>query len=159
MGRKIPLAEMLKVTISLDVALADDKGELITRIKAVEHYLKKTSDVPCNVKFLIEGEEEIGSIHLKEYLRLYKDKFRCDGVIWESGFIDTSGRPIISLGQKGILAVEIVIKGPCRDAHSSLAALIENPAWSLVMALSTLRDNNGEILVKDWYEEVKEFHR
>ena len=64
---------------------ADNKGELITRIKAVEHYLKKTSDVPCNVKFLIEGEEEIGSIHLKEYLRLYKDKFRCDGVIWESG--------------------------------------------------------------------------
>src|SRR5437764_7064835 len=94
---------------------ADNKGELITRIKAVEHYLKKTSDVPCNVKFLIEGEEEIGSIHLKEYLRLYKDKFQCDGVIWESGFVDTSGRPIISLGQKGILAVEVIIKGPCRD--------------------------------------------
>jgi acetylornithine deacetylase/succinyl-diaminopimelate desuccinylase-like protein len=136
---------------------ADNKGELITRIKAVEHYLKKTSDVPCNVKFLIEGEEEIGSIHLKEYLRLYKDKFQCDGVIWESGFVDTSGRPIISLGQKGILAVEIIIKGPCRDAHSSLAALIENPAWGLVMALSTLKDNNGKILVENWYKEVRDF--
>ena len=136
---------------------ADNKGELITRIKAVEHYLKKTSDVPCNVKFLIEGEEEIGSIHLKEYLRLYKDKFQCDGVIWESGFVDTSGRPIISLGQKGILAVEIIIKGPCRDAHSSLAALIENPAWSLVMALSTLKDDNGKILVENWYKEVRDF--
>jgi acetylornithine deacetylase/succinyl-diaminopimelate desuccinylase-like protein len=136
---------------------ADNKGELITRIKAVEHYLKKTSDVPCNVKFLIEGEEEIGSIHLKEYLRLYKDKFQCDGVIWESGFVDTSGRPIISLGQKGILAVEVIIKGPCRDAHSSLAALIENPAWSLVMALSTLKDNNGKILVENWYKEVRDF--
>jgi acetylornithine deacetylase/succinyl-diaminopimelate desuccinylase-like protein len=136
---------------------ADNKGELITRIKAVEHYLKKTNDVPCNVKFLIEGEEEIGSIHLKEYLRLYKDKFQCDGVIWESGFVDTSGRPIISLGQKGILAVEIIIKGPCRDAHSSLAALIENPAWGLVMALSTLKDNNGKILVENWYKEVRDF--
>jgi acetylornithine deacetylase/succinyl-diaminopimelate desuccinylase-like protein len=87
---------------------ADDKGELITRIKAVEYYLTMTGDVPCNIKFIVEGEEEIGSIHLSKYLSLYKEKFDCDGVIWESGFIDTFGRPIISLGQKGILSVEII---------------------------------------------------
>ena len=136
---------------------ADDKGELITRIKAVEYYLKKTGDVPCNVKFIVEGEEEIGSIHLKKYLSLYRERFECDGVIWESGFVDASGRSIISLGQKGILSVEIISKGPSRDAHSGLAVLIENPAWKLVKILNSIRDDKGEILIKDWYEDVREF--
>jgi acetylornithine deacetylase/succinyl-diaminopimelate desuccinylase-like protein len=136
---------------------ADDKGELITRIKAVEYYLKKTGDVPCNVKFIVEGEEEIGSIHLKKYLSLYREIFECDGVIWESGFVDASGRSIISLGQKGILSVEIISKGPSRDAHSGLAVLIENPAWKLVNILNSIRDDKGEILIKDWYEEVRQF--
>src|ERR671928_948963 len=136
---------------------ADDKGELITRIKAVEYYLKKTGDVPCNVKFIIEGEEEIGSVHIEQYLNKYRDKFNCDGVIWESGFIDTAGRPIISLGQKGILTVEIISKGPNKDIHSSLAVLIENPAWRLVRVLNTLRDDKGKILVKDWYKEARDF--
>jgi len=136
---------------------ADDKGELITRIKAVEYYLKKTGDVPCNVKFIVEGEEEIGSIHLNKYLSLYRERFECDGVIWESGFVDASGRSIISLGQKGILSVEIISKGPSRDAHSGLAVLIENPAWKLVKILNSVRDDKGEILIKDWYEEVREF--
>ncbi|MFL6324028.1 MAG: M20/M25/M40 family metallo-hydrolase [Nitrososphaeraceae archaeon] len=136
---------------------ADDKGELITRIKAVEYYLSRTGDVPCNVKFIVEGEEEIGSTHLSEYLNLYKHKFRCDVVIWESGFIDTIGRPIISLGQKGILSVEIISKGPNKDVHSSLAVLLENPAWHLIRALNTLRDDKGKILVKDWYKEVRDF--
>ena len=136
---------------------ADDKGELITRIKAVEYYLRRTGDIPCNVKFIVEGEEEIGSTHLSKYLSLYKHKFKCDGVIWESGFIDTIGRPIISLGQKGILSVEIASQGPNKDAHSSLAVLIENPAWRLIRALDTLRDDKGKILVKDWYKEVRNF--
>jgi acetylornithine deacetylase/succinyl-diaminopimelate desuccinylase-like protein len=136
---------------------ADDKGELITRIKAVEYYLKKTGDVPCNIKFLIEGEEEIGSLHLKEYLTVYKEKFECDAVIWEGGFIDSKERPIISLGQKGILSVELVAKGPSRDAHSSLAVLIDNPAWHLIRALNTMRDKNGRILIMDWYNEVRDF--
>src|SRR6266487_3529755 len=136
---------------------ADDKGELITRIKAVEYYLKKTGDVPCNVKFVVEGEEEVGSPHLKDYLINYQTKFRCDGVIWESGFIDAKGIPIISLGQKGILCVELITKGPCRDVHSSLAVLIENPAWRLITALNIIRSVTGEILIKDWYKEVRAF--
>ena len=136
---------------------ADDKGELITRIKAVEYHLSRTGDVPCNIKFLVEGEEEIGSKHLSKYLSIYKDKFECDGVIWESGFIDTIGRPVISLGQKGILSVEIISKGPNKDIHSSLAVLIENPAWRLVRVLNTLRDDKGKILVKDWCKEARDF--
>jgi acetylornithine deacetylase/succinyl-diaminopimelate desuccinylase-like protein len=131
---------------------ADDKGELITRIKVVEYYLKKTGDVPCNIKFLIEGEEEIGSLHLKEYLTVYKMKFECDAVIWEGGFVDSKERPVISLGQKGILSVELIAKGPSRDAHSSLAVLIDNPAWHLIRALNTIRDKNGRISINDWLQ-------
>jgi acetylornithine deacetylase/succinyl-diaminopimelate desuccinylase-like protein len=136
---------------------ADDKGELIARIKAVEYHLSRTADVPCNIKFLVEGEEEIGSIHLSKYLSIYKYKFDCDGVIWESGFIDTLGRPIISLGQKGILSVELISKGPNKDIHSSLAVLVENPAWRLVRVLNTLRDDKGKIMIKEWYKEVRDF--
>jgi acetylornithine deacetylase/succinyl-diaminopimelate desuccinylase-like protein len=137
---------------------ADDKGELITRIKAVEYFLKKTGDVPCNVKFLIEGEEEIGSENLEKYLAHYKNKLgKCDGVIWESGIIDEKDIAVIELGVKGILSVELLAKGPSGDVHSSLAVLIENPAWILVRALNTIRDENGKILIKDWYREVREF--
>lgn len=136
---------------------SDDKGELITRIKAVEYYLKETGDVPCNVKFIVEGEEEIGSIHLENYLYKYKEKFVSDGIIWEFGYIDTKDRPIISLGVKGLLYTELTAKGPSRDLHSSLAVLVENPAWRLVQALSTLRNSSGKILIKDWYKDVKEF--
>ena len=137
----------------------DDKGELITRIKAVEAYLKTTGDVPCNIKFVIEGEEETGSTHIEEYLKKYKKKFSCDGVIWEFGYVDAKNRPIIGLGMKGLLFVELSIKESIIDAHSSLAVLIKNPAWRLIEAIKTLRDSNGKILIKDWYKEVTPFSK
>jgi len=137
----------------------DDKGELITRIKAVEAYLKTTGDVPCNIKFVIEGEEETGSAHIEEYLKKYKKKFSCDGVIWEFGYVDAKDRPIIGLGMKGLLFVELSIKESIIDAHSSLAVLIKNPAWRLIEAISTLRDSHGKILIKDWYKEVTPFSK
>ena len=136
---------------------ADDKGELITRIKAVEYFLKKTGDVPCNIKFIVEGEEEIGSVNIEKYLSKYRQKLAADGVIWEFGYVDEKNRPIISLGMKGLLYVELLATGPSRDVHSSLAVLIENPAWRLVQALNTIRSTNGKILIKDWYKEVREF--
>ena len=137
----------------------DDKGELITRIKAVEAYLKTTGDVPCNIKFVIEGEEETGSAHIEEYLKKYKKKFSCDGVIWEFGYVDAKNRPIIGLGMKGLLFVELSLKESIIDAHSSLAVLIKNPAWRLIEAIKTLRDSNGKILIKDWYKEVTPFSK
>jgi len=136
---------------------SDDKGELITRIKAVEYFLKETGDVPCNIKFLVEGEEEIGSSHIEEYLTKYKEKFQADAVIWEFGYIDEKDRPIISLGMKGLLYVEMIARGPNVDVHSSLAVAIENPAWRLVSALNTLRNEQGKILIEDWYKDVREF--
>jgi acetylornithine deacetylase/succinyl-diaminopimelate desuccinylase-like protein len=108
---------------------ADDKGELITRIKAVEYYLKKTGDIPCNVKFIVEGEEEIGSANIEKYLSKYRHKLAADVVIWEDGYVDEKNRPIIGLGTKGLLYVELIARGPSRDVHSSLAVLIENPSW------------------------------
>ncbi len=135
---------------------SDDKGELITRLKAVEFILQKTGDVPCNIKFLVEGEEEIGSPNLSDYVRKYKQKLDCVLVIWESGYVDKDQRAIISLGQKGILNAEISVNGPSRDIHSSLAVAIENPAWKLVNLLSLLYDSkDGKILIDGWYNEVK----
>ncbi|MEM3143496.1 MAG: M20/M25/M40 family metallo-hydrolase [Candidatus Nitrosotenuis sp.] len=136
---------------------ADDKGELITRIKAVEAFLKAEGDVPCNVKFVIEGEEETGSANIGRYLRKYKSKFSCDAVIWEFGYVDSKGRPIIGLGMKGLLYVEMSVTELSRDAHSSLAVILKNPAWRLIDALKTMRSADGRILIKDWYKEVEGF--
>ena len=107
---------------------SDDKGELITRIKAVEYFLRETGDVPCNIKFLVEGEEEIGSIHIENYLNKYKEKFSCDGIIWEFGYVNEKNVPIISLGMKGLLYTELIAFGPNKDTHSKLAVIVENPA-------------------------------
>ncbi|MFB5599403.1 MAG: M20/M25/M40 family metallo-hydrolase [Nitrososphaeraceae archaeon] len=136
---------------------SDDKGELITRIKAVEAFLKETGDIPCNVKFIVEGEEEIGSSHIEQYLIKYREKFRCDGIIWEFGYINEKNKPIISLGMKGLLYIELIAFGPNKDTHSSLAVIIENPAWKLIKLLDSMVDKNGRILINDWYSDVRDF--
>ena len=133
---------------------SDDKGELITRIKAVESYLQEYNDVPCNIKFCIEGEEENGSENIEKYLKKFKKKFSCDGVIWEFGYIDTKNRPIVGLGMKGLLYVELSVKESIRDAHSSFATIIKNPAWRLIDALKTLRDSDGKILIDGWNDDI-----
>lgn len=136
---------------------SDDKGELITRIKAVQYFLDETGDVPCNVKFIIEGEEEVGSSHLEKYLVKYRQKFSCDATIWEFGYIDENEIPIISLGMKGLLCVELHAVCANADLHSGLAVLVENPAWRLVHALKTIRDENGTITIKNWHEDIRDF--
>lgn len=133
----------------------DDKGEIAARIRAVGSYIRETGDVPCNIKFVIEGEEEIGSGHLPRYLSRYRKKFACDGVIWEFGYVDPRGRPIVGLGMKGLLFVELTARGPARDAHSSLAVLIKNPAWRIVEALNTMRRPDGRITIPGWYDDVQ----
>ena len=137
----------------------DDKGELVTRIKAVEAFLCETGDVPCNIKFIVEGEEETGSDHIARYLEKYRDMFACDGVIWEFGYVDAHDRAVIGLGMKGLLFVELRARESSHDAHSSLAALIKNPAWRLVEALGTLRSTDGRILVDGWYADAVPFSK
>jgi acetylornithine deacetylase/succinyl-diaminopimelate desuccinylase-like protein len=137
---------------------ADDKGELIARIKAVEHLLRERGDVPCNIKFFVEGEEEVGSPHIGSYLQKFGQRLACDGIIWEFGYVDTQGRPIINLGMKGMLYVELVSRSLSDDLHSSLAVLVRNPIWNMVKALDTIWDDkNAKILIKDWYNEAKGF--
>lgn len=138
---------------------SDDKGELITRIKAVESFLRTYGDVPCNIKFIIEGEEETGSANIERYLKKYRSKFTCDAVIWEFGYVYPESLPVIGLGMKGLLFVELSAHEASRDAHSSLAVIIKNPAWRLVEALKTLRDPSGKILIADWYKDVLPFSK
>lgn len=139
---------------------SDDKGELVTRIKAVECILKEKGDVPCNIKFFVEGEEEIGSPNIKRYIQMLKHKIYADAIIWEFGYIDTKNRPIINLGMKGMLYIQLLAYGASVPLHSSLAVLVKNPAWNLVKALVTLWDDKaGTILIKDWYNEAKGFRK
>jgi acetylornithine deacetylase/succinyl-diaminopimelate desuccinylase-like protein len=136
--------------------VSDDKGELVGRLKLTEAFLKSWNDLPCNFKFLFEGEEEIGSIHLSQYLKKYPEIFKADGVIWEFGGVDPKERPQIILGVKGILYVQLTAKVAKRDAHSSLGAIVENPAWRLVGALSTLKKGD-KILIPGWFDDVRKF--
>ena len=138
--------------------VADDKAELIGRLRLTEAFLEATEDVPCNFKFLFEGEEEIGSIHLAEYARKYPEIFKADAVIWEFGGVDPKERPTVTLGVKGILYVQLTATNARTDAHSALGAIVENPAWRLVGALNTLKKND-KILIPGWYDDVRPFTR
>lgn len=129
----------------------DDKGELAARIEAVRTLLK-SGDLPCNIKFVIEGEEENGSTGIPAYLERYGQMMACDGIVWEFGYVDASDRPIIGLGVKGMLFVELRARGASRDLHSGMAPIIQNAAWRLTGALSTLAGSDGRIRVPGWYD-------
>lgn len=134
--------------------VADDKGELVGRLSLVRAFLEARGDIPCNFKFLIEGEEEVGSIHLHEYLKRYPELFRADAVVWEFGGVDPKERPNVVLGVKGILYVQLTATGGSRDAHSSQGAIVENPAWRLVAALNTIK-RGDKIMIPGWYDDVR----
>jgi len=107
-----------------------------------------------NVKFLIEGEEEIGSTHLSEFIKDNSDLLRSDYGVWESGYMSPDGRLGMYLGVKGILYVELEAQGAPRDMHSGSAATVPNPAWRLVWALSTIKDENEKVLIPGFYDAV-----
>ncbi|MDH5449798.1 MAG: M20/M25/M40 family metallo-hydrolase [Candidatus Bathyarchaeota archaeon] len=135
--------------------VSDNKGNIISRLKAVQAFLETTGEVPVNIKFVIEGEEEIGSPNLQPIVKKYKDLFSADAAIWEFGGTDRHGRPIIYLGLKGVLSVELEAKGASRDVHSANAPLIPNPAWRLVWTLNTLKNEKDEILIEGFYDDVE----
>jgi acetylornithine deacetylase/succinyl-diaminopimelate desuccinylase-like protein len=134
--------------------VSDDKGELVSRLKIVESYLKTSGELPCSVKFCFEGEEETGSAHLADYISNHSDLFKADGVIWEYGTVDTKGTPMVTLGVKGMIYVEFVVKALSQDAHSSYAAVLPSAPWRLTRLLSILKDENERILVPGWYDGV-----
>jgi len=134
---------------------ADDKGELVSRLKLVEALIKTRGELPCNVKFCFEGEEEIGSPHLHEYVKENRDLFEADAVFWEFGETDLDGRPNVSLGMKGMIYLEFVVKGLGADQHSSTAAVLPSAPWRLTRLLNLVKDENERILVPGWYDAVQ----
>lgn len=134
---------------------ADTKGNIAARLGAIDTFLNLYGEIPSNVKFVVEGEEEIGSPGLSRFVDSHKTSLRADACVWESGYKDVAERPTITLGAKGIIFLELVAKGPSRDLHSAMATIVPNPAWSLVKLLSTLKDEEGTIQVEDFYKEVQ----
>lgn len=126
---------------------ADSKGNLYTRLAAVESYLKVFKELPCRVKFLFDGEEEVGSPNIARLIQEHPDFVEADVCVWESGFIDQEGRPSVSFGLKGLVYLELRCQILPSDIHSAWATVIENPAWRLIHALASLRDGQGRITV------------
>ncbi|MBO0887534.1 M20/M25/M40 family metallo-hydrolase [Candidatus Bathyarchaeota archaeon] len=136
---------------------SDNKGNIVSRLMAIDAFLTVTGDVPCSIKWVIEGEEEIGSPHFGDFITKYKNRLSADSAIWEFGGLDYDDRPLVTLGLKGMLYVEFKVQTAMKDSHSARAAVVENPAWRLVRMLDTIQDEDGRILVEGWYDDVKLF--
>lgn len=134
--------------------VADNKGDIVSRLLAVRAIKEVMGSLPVKVKFLVEGEEEIGSPNLPKLIEEKRELLSADACIWESGGLTWDERPIIALGVKGILYVEIEAKGASVDLHSSYAPIIPNPAWELVYLLASLRGRDGRILIDGFYDDV-----
>jgi acetylornithine deacetylase/succinyl-diaminopimelate desuccinylase-like protein len=127
--------------------VADDKGDVLARIQALRLYQEEFGPLPFKLKFLIEGEEEIGSPSLPGFVRSNEELLKADACLWEGSMKDEAGRPMIFCGTKGLLYVELRAKGASHDLHSMYGGLAPNPAWRLVQALRTIKDENGEIML------------
>lgn len=140
---------------------SDDKGEIATRLHALEAWFATQGPLPFKLKWLIEGEEEVGSPHLHPWVEKHKDWLTkpdgrpMDGCLWEFGGFDEKGRFVLTMGVKGICYVELHAKGVSHDLHSSNGAIAPNAAWRLVWALNTLKDANERILIEGYYDHVR----
>ncbi|MBE2256876.1 MAG: dipeptidase [Ignavibacteria bacterium] len=135
----------------------DDKGQVYLHIKSIEALLKNENKLPVNVKFVIEGEEEIGSEHLTPFLEKYKDMLKCDYVVVSDTAMYGEGKPAITYGLRGLSYNEILITGPNRDLHSgSFGGTVENPLNALCNIISKLKDEKGKILIPGFYDDVKQ---
>lgn len=140
---------------------ADDKGELVTRIHAIEAWQATQGKLPFKIKWLIEGEEEIGSPHIHAWVEAHKawlhkpDGSPLDGCLWEFGGFDEKGRFQLTMGVKGICYVELHARGVSHDLHSSNAAIAPNAAWRLVWALNTIKDHHENILIEGYADHVR----
>ena len=131
---------------------SDNKGDLICRLAAVRALKRVYGHVPCRVKFLIEGEEEVGSPTFAGSVERYKDRFQADACIWEFGMKDETERPLLYGGLKGICYLQFTVRTMDVDLHSSMAPIVHNPAWRLVWALASLKGPDGRVLIPGFYE-------
>jgi len=136
--------------------VSDDKGHITSRLYAMEALLETEGDLPCNVKFIIEGEEETSSVHLHEFVLKNKARLAADACLWEFGYVDHRDVPMQFLGLRGIYYVEFSVETASTDVHSGTGgSIFPNAAWRLVWALNTLKGPDERIRIPGFYEAVK----
>lgn len=136
--------------------VSDDKGHITSRLFAIDALLHEAGELPCNVKFVIEGEEETSSVHLNQFVKEHLDLLAADACIWEFGGVDHREVPLQYLGLRGICYVELSVETASVDAHSGLGgSIFPNPAWRLVWALNSIKGPNGRIRLPGHYDHVR----
>jgi len=135
--------------------VSDDKGHILCRLAAIDAFLETEGELPCNVKFIVEGEEEIGSLHLPEFVRENRDLLAADACLWEFGGVDHEGTPLQVAGLRGICYVELSVATASKDCHSGLGgSIFPNAAWRLTWALNTLKGPDERIRIPGFYDRV-----
>lgn len=133
----------------------DDKGQMYMHIKSVEAYFKTVGKLPLNVKFIIEGEEEIGSDNLEDFVNKNRDLLKCDAVLISDTSLYGPGIPTLTYGLRGLCYMEITLTGPNRDLHSgTFGGGVDNPINVLAEIISKLKDSNGKIKIPGFYDDV-----
>ena len=135
---------------------SDDKGQVFMHIKAVEALMNESGSLPVNVKFLIEGEEEIGSPSLERYIVDNKDKLSADVIVISDTGMQGPGQPAVCYGLRGLCGVQVDVKGAKSDLHSGLyGGGVQNPLHAIVELLASFRDKEGTIAVEGFYDNVR----
>ena len=135
--------------------VSDDKGHLTSRLHAIDAILAEDGELPCNIKFIIEGEEETASVHLHEFISNNVERLKADACIWEFGSVDHRDRPQQYLGLRGICYVELSVTSLGTDVHSGIGgSIFPNAAWRLTWALSTLKGVDERIRIPGFYDDV-----
>jgi acetylornithine deacetylase/succinyl-diaminopimelate desuccinylase-like protein len=133
----------------------DNKGQNFAHLKAVEAYLKTGTPLPCDLTFVIEGEEEVGSENLSVFLKKKRRELECNAVVVSDTGMPSPKHPALTYALRGIIAFEIKLYGPARDLHSGVfGGAVENPAMALSQLLAKLRDANGKISIPHFYNDV-----
>ncbi|MFN2532863.1 MAG: M20/M25/M40 family metallo-hydrolase [Pyrinomonadaceae bacterium] len=126
---------------------ANSKADLVARLAAVETFQKTFGKLPITLRFIVEGEDGLGSPSLYRFTKEHAELLAADGCIWDEGSRDTKETPVVSLGFKGITFLELRAHGPRTDLHSKWGAIVPNPAWRLVQALATITSPKGVITI------------
>ncbi len=133
----------------------DNKGQNFAHLKAVEAYLQTGTPLPCDLTFVIEGEEEVGSANLAKFLKTRRAELNCDAVVISDTDIPSPKHPALAYSLRGIIAFEITVRGPARDLHSGVfGGSVENPAMALARLLAQLRDASGRVTIPGFYDNV-----
>jgi len=133
----------------------DNKGQFFAHLKAVEAYLKTGTPLPCDLTFVIEGEEEVGSENLAKFLKSHRAELKCDAVVVSDTGMPSPKHPALTYALRGIIAFEIKLHGPSRDLHSGVfGGAVENPATALSRLLGQLHDKNGRIAIPGFYDGI-----